>query len=85
MELLVTDTELKLLSKSRTFEKESQTQGILNSNYKQVVNQNLKSALPSTLFGLNNTLRATISNHFYSYRKAIKINNFHRSYLMIFA
>jgi hypothetical protein len=58
MELIITNTELKSLSKPRIFEKESQPQGLLTSSYKQVVNQNLKSASPNTVFGIKQRVKS---------------------------
>jgi hypothetical protein len=58
MELIITNTKSQSLSKRRIIEKESQPEGILNSNYKQIVNQNLKSASPNTVFGIKQRLKS---------------------------
>lgn len=58
MELIITNTTSQSLSKPKTFEKESQSEGILNSNYKQVVNQNLKMASPNTVFGIKQRVKS---------------------------
>lgn len=58
MELIITNTKSQSLSKPRTFEKESQPQGLLTSSYKQIVNQNLKSAAPNTVFGIKQRVRS---------------------------
>lgn len=58
MELIITNTKSQSLSKPKTFEKESHYEGILNSNYKQVVNQNLKSASPNTVFGIKQRVKS---------------------------
>jgi hypothetical protein len=58
MELIITNTKSQSLSKRRIIEKESQPEGILNSNYKQIVNQNLKSASPNTVFGIKQRVKS---------------------------
>ena len=58
MELIITNTKSQSLSKRRIIEKESQPEGISNSNYKQIVNQNLKSASPNTVFGIKQRLKS---------------------------
>jgi len=58
MELIITNTTSQSLSKRRIIEKETQPDGILNSSYKQIVNQNLKSASPNTVFGIKQRVKS---------------------------
>ena len=86
MELIITNTKSQSLSKRRIIEKESQPEGILNSNYKQIVNQNLKSASPNTVFGIKQRVKSlqfqTTST---AAETLLKLSIFTVAILMIFA
>jgi len=86
MELIITNTKSQSLSKRRIIEKESQPEGILNSNYKQIVNQNLKSASPNTVFGIKQRVKSlqfqTTST---AAETLLKLSIFTVAFLMIFA
>ena len=86
MELIITNTTSQSLSKRRIIEKESQPEGILNSNYKQIVNQNLKSASPNTVFGIKQRVKSlqfqTTSS---ATETLLKLSVFTVAILMIFA
>lgn len=86
MELIITNTKSQSLSKRRIIEKESQPEGILTSNYKQIVNQNLKSASPNTVFGVKQRVKSlqfqATSN---AVETLLKLSVFTVAILLIFA
>lgn len=61
MELVLTNVDLDPLPKTKVVPEITSTEGLLNSNYKQVVKCNFKNGRSQSIFGIRQRIKTTRS------------------------
>jgi hypothetical protein len=84
MELVLTTQDLESLPEPRVFVKLPRPEGLLNSNYKNLVKNNFKNTTSNSLFSIKQRLRSRQYQFTSSIGTALKVSLFFIAILLIF-
>ena len=85
MELVLSTTELESLPEPVGFSLHLKPEGILNSNYKSIVNESLKNPTSQSIFGIRQRLKSSQYRFTSSIETVLKVSTFATIIMVIFS
>ncbi|MFI1745550.1 hypothetical protein [Thalassobellus sediminis] len=76
MELVLTSTDLETLPEPIGFSQHTKPEGILNSNYKSIVKENLNNPTSQSIFGIRQRLKSSQYRFTSSTETVLKVSTF---------
>jgi len=85
MELVLTTTNLESLSEPIGFSQQTKSEGILNSNYKSIVNDSFENPTPQSVFSIRQRLKTSEYRFSSSIETVLKVSTFATIIIAIFS